>query len=310
MKISPAKVSLDEVREHYCRVVPVPQRLIGQPVGGEQMHSVMQKTWHKLRPYIHLFGIEPDSAIAAKTAIARTRIILVRQSLGIPAFRVLPESASPEARRDIIRRLRNGATLKECEQKHGLQPATVKSIADSIGWTKKWRVRTWGSQRKTTFGKYSLSDVINMRRQGFSLSQIGDKINVTRERVRQILLREGEQPPTDRLQNDKVQRLLRIQKERAEVRARRRKEKEDRLRAVQCALDDVRKGVPMHVAAESNGISFSVLWYEITKIRRKCGAEALPYKTSLGGVSRPFPGKRSGAPRNRRRSPTQTQFYG
>ncbi|GHT27176.1 hypothetical protein FACS18942_06040 [Planctomycetales bacterium] len=110
---------------------------------------------------------------------------------------------------DILAELKTGAKVSEIAKKFGKSPMLIYSICHCIGYSiRKLRAEQRGDspEKIRRFPRvYRPSerdlDIITMRRAGFMLAAIGNKYNISRERVRQVILKYNQNNPDNPVSN-------------------------------------------------------------------------------------------------------------
>ncbi|MGC4055839.1 MAG: sigma factor-like helix-turn-helix DNA-binding protein [Paludibaculum sp.] len=95
----------------------------------------------------------------------------------------------PDTRRFLLA-IFQGDNLYRVGEAFDLSWHHLRPVADHLGWSLSWRVL--GRNRKMTVGSMSVEEVIRRHLAGETLQAIGDLAGVTRERIRQIIKREGQ----------------------------------------------------------------------------------------------------------------------
>jgi uncharacterized protein (DUF433 family) len=95
------------------------------------------------------------------------------------------------ARSDVVRRYQAGETMAQIAAVHDVSPATVRAllVEENVPIRRQGGYPSIGSVKERT------AEIVRLRQvQRLTLQAIGDRYQLTRERVRQILKAEGVDP--------------------------------------------------------------------------------------------------------------------
>jgi len=112
--------------------------------------------------------------------------------------------------KEVIAELSKGTKVRAAAEKFNVPPSLIYSMCNCVGFS----IRKLHARQKTTTQKKSKRtprvykpserdlDIAAMRRSGFMLAAIGNKYDISRERVRQIIVKYNQNNPDNPVSND------------------------------------------------------------------------------------------------------------
>lgn len=233
-------------------------------------------TFDRLRPFLHLVGVETDTAIAQQSRVVRPLITWLRGVLRIPAAPW--RAVAPDRRADCLRRVRARETLVAVSKATGLAITAVRKLAATIGWDRSW-TRHHKQPKAAQIGRLSRARIEAELRKGTNRSKLARLAGVSHQRIGQIANAAG--IPGRRTILRPVIAAKRAAKARATAKARRRRERERKARAARNRtklrhfLMRARRlharGFAISAIAKTYGLSANSMSWWLFKGRRELG---------------------------------------
>lgn len=167
---------------------------VAQYEEGATRHQVSGAT--RIGPQ-NLRIIEKSFGITPARASTKPMLELIRQSREegetVPLDTVAKAAGVDiDTAESIAQDLRDGMHLQDAVVKHSLPYARLRLISEAIGWQPSWRPVGYLTDGKC--GTMLISEMLRLFDDGLSLTLIGAKAGVSRERVRQIAKAHGRKP--------------------------------------------------------------------------------------------------------------------
>ena len=162
-------------------------------------------------PYLQLLGTIPDLAFGRKTDLSRSTIVELRARLHIGAYQRSVHVTDAQ-REEAVRWLRAGKTLTWTAEQMKLSLLRIRRMAREIGWDRSWVPASEVSRRSSTVGCMPVSALLKQFDAGKTLQHIAQQAGVSRERIRQVIEREGRPPRRIALARRAAQRAQRLQR--------------------------------------------------------------------------------------------------
>lgn len=150
-----------------------------------------RKRFDRLTPHLARLGQVSDTVLAQETGLYRSFVSTVRAYLGIARCRRQASPLDHPQKEKIITWIKEGKALKWIGQQLAFPISVIRPIAASIGWHRSWVVNT---PRRTHVGRIAIAQVLAWYESGRTLADIGSRAGVSRERIRQVVMREGKEP--------------------------------------------------------------------------------------------------------------------
>ena len=165
-----------------------------RPLANRSSHDAAglnRKRFDRLTPHLARLGQVSDTVLAQEIGLYRSFVSTVRAYLGIARYRRQVSHLDHPQKEKIIAWIKDGKALNGICQRLALSIAVIRPIAASIGWHRSWVVNT---PRRTHVGRIATAQVLAWYESGRTLADIGSRAGVSRERIRQVAMREGKEP--------------------------------------------------------------------------------------------------------------------
>jgi len=290
-----ARIHVDAILACYRAAVPPDQQRLTRRITGSQVSQyLIRASWQALKPHVGQFGVATDERLSELSGLSRQTVMRLRRAMGVlPTVReALVDSYQLLAtqRRHLENRMRAGDTLLSLGATTKVPMQIVRSVARGIDWNRSWVINTWSKRRRRyDYQGYSIDDIISWQKAGETLEKMALKVKLTRERVRQLLLRAGCEPAACRRARERSLRLGKKEAHRRQMQkaaAQKHRLRDHLLKKIECLW---LLKYDIDAIGDLTGVGRNRIWYEVSRERALPRANQrfhFPFRSTTGGITK------------------------